>query len=129
DVRRVLDRPGHQDGPVAEHGLGRCAQALGFVAAKKAAAPAGAVVDVVLAGPPAPTPAAVVDGGRGRVVVRADGAEVPDPTVALAMDQETLWCLNGGRWDPEAVLADGRVTITGDRQLGEAVVRSLNVMI
>jgi uncharacterized protein (TIGR03083 family) len=125
DVRRALDRPGHQDGPVAEHAIGRCTQALGFVVGKKAGAPDGATVEFDLHGPLARRIPVAVRDGRARVV----DEPVDEPTVRLTMDQETLWCLGGGRWDPEEALADGRVTITGDRALGEAVVRALNFMI
>jgi uncharacterized protein (TIGR03083 family) len=125
DVRRAVDRPGHQDGPVAEHAIGRCAKALGFVVGKKAGAPDGSTVVFDLQGPITREITVTVSGGRAQVVDDAPGT----PTVRLTMTPETLWCLGGGRWDPDTVLADGRVTIAGDRALGEAVVRAGNFMI
>jgi uncharacterized protein (TIGR03083 family) len=123
DVRRALGRPGHQDGPVVEHALARTTKALGFVVGKKAGAPDGSSVVFALTGPLARRIAVVVD-GRASVV-----EDVPDaPTVVLTMDAETLWCLGGGRWDPAAVLDDGRVTIDGDQALGRRVIESLNFM-
>jgi uncharacterized protein (TIGR03083 family) len=124
DVRRALDRPGNDDGPVAEHALKRCGLALGFVVGKKAAAPDGTSVVFDLSGPLARKIAVAVD-GRAKVV-----PEVPaDPTVTLSMSTTAFWCLGGGRWQPESVLADGSVSIEGDVGLGERVVRSMNFMI
>lgn len=125
DARRALGRPGHQEGPVAEHAIGRCTKALGFVVGKKAGAPDGATVTFDLSGPLARRITVAVVDGRAQIVPEPAG----DPTVRLSMDQETLWCLGGGRWDPEQVLVDGLVAFTGDRALGEAVVRSSNFMI
>jgi uncharacterized protein (TIGR03083 family) len=124
DVRRALGRPGHQEGPVAEHALWRCGLAAGFVVGKKADAPDGSSVVFDLTGSSARQVPVVVE-GRARVV---DGVPT-DPTVTLTMDQQTYWCLGGGRWDPEQALADGKVQITGDRELGERVVRAMNFMI
>lgn len=128
DVRRALGRPGHVDGPVAEHAMGRCTKALGFVVGKKAAAPEGATVVFAIEGPLARMLPVVVTGGKAAVV---DPAQV-DPgtvTVTLTMDQETFWCLGGGRWSPDDVLAAAKVGFTGDTTLGETVVRSMNFMI
>jgi len=128
DVRRALGRPGHVEGPVAEHAMGRCTKALGFVVGKKAAAPEGATVVFEIEGSLARTLPVVVQNGKASVV---DAATV-DPatsTVTLTMDQETFWCLGGGRWSPDDVLAGTKVTLSGDTELGERVVRSMNFMI
>jgi uncharacterized protein (TIGR03083 family) len=128
DVRRALDRPGHVEGPVAEHAMGRCTKALGFVVGKKAAAPEGSTVVFDIGGPLARTLPVTVTSGKATLV---DPATL-DPgaaTVTLQMDQETFWCLGGGRWSPDDVLAGTKVAITGDAALGERVVRSMNFMI
>jgi uncharacterized protein (TIGR03083 family) len=124
DVRRALQRAGHQDGPVVEHALGRCTKALGFVVGKKAGAPDGAVVVFALHGSMARDLAVTVAGGRASV-----GPTDATPTVTLSMDQETFWCLGGGRWSPDAVLDADRVTFDGDADLGRAVVNAMNFMI
>jgi uncharacterized protein (TIGR03083 family) len=124
DVRRALDRPGHQEGPVVEHALARTTKALGFVVGKKAGAPDGSSVVFALTGPLARRISVVVD---GRASVTDD--EPDAPTAVLTMDAETLWCLGGGRWSPTDVLADGRVQVSGDQALGQRVVESLNFMI
>lgn len=125
DVRRALDRPGHQEGPVAEHGLGRCIKALGFIVGKKAGAPDGTSVTFVVDGPLARTVHVAVRQGRAQVVEALD----TDATVTLAMDAQTLWCLVGGRWDAASVLSAGSVTITGDGDLGRAILDAANIMI
>lgn len=124
DVRRALGLPGNVTGPVAEHAMRRCEMAMGYVVGKKAAAPNGSSVTFEITGPISRTIPVVVD-GRAAVVDSAPA----DPTVTIRMAAETFWCLGGGRWDPDQVLADGKVEIIGDRQLGETVVRSMNFMI
>jgi uncharacterized protein (TIGR03083 family) len=125
DVRRVVGLAGHLDGPIVEHALGRCALALGFVVAKKAAAPDGSTVEINVTGPLARRLTVQVADGRGRLT----DEPTDDPSVRLTMDEETLWCLGGGRWNAEAVLTEGLVSFDGDRALGERIVRSLNFMI
>ncbi len=125
DMRRATGRPGHLEGPVAEHSVGRCALAMPFVVGKKAGAPDGATVVFAVEGDAGRTIAIGVEGGRARPL-----DEAPDePTVRLTMDVETFTCLGNGRWDPDATLAEGRVRIDGDGALGEAVVRAMAFMI
>jgi uncharacterized protein (TIGR03083 family) len=125
DVRRATDRPGHQTGPVAEHAMGRCTMALGFVVGKKARASEGTVVQFSITGSLARELRVSVQGGRASV---APGP-TDDPTTRLTMDQETFWCLGGGRWHTEAVLGGKKVAIDGDQDLGLAVVGAMNFMI
>ncbi len=125
DVRRALGRPGHQEGPVAEHSLGRCMRALGFIVGKKAAAPDGSSVVFVLSGPMARSVAVGVDAGRASVL----DAVPESPTTVLRMATETLWCLLGGRWHPDQVRSDDLVHIEGDDALGRAVVQAANIMV
>jgi uncharacterized protein (TIGR03083 family) len=125
DIRRALGRPGHLEGPVAEHSVGRIAMAMPFVVGKKAQTPDGATVVFEVIGPAGRTLAIRVDSGRARPLETP-----PDtPTVRLTMDVETFNCLGCGRWDPDEVLASGKVRIDGDRALGETVVRQMNFMI
>lgn len=125
DVRRALGRPGHQEGPVAEHSLGRCLQALGFIVGKKARASDGSSVAFELTGPMARTVAVGVEAGRARPLDTVPAT----PTATLRMATETFWCLVGGRWHPDEVLASELVRIDGDQALGAAVVRAANIMI
>jgi uncharacterized protein (TIGR03083 family) len=119
DMRRALSRPGHLEGPVADHAFGRIRSAMGFVVGKKAAAPQGSTVVFDVAGY-----APITIGVEGRA------AEVPvpvDPTVTLHMDLETFNCLGCGRWTIER--AAERVTIDGDRELAQRVLATMSFMI
>lgn len=125
DVRRALDRPGHVDGPVVELALGRTARAVAAVIGKKVAPPDGTVVELDVTGALARTLTFAVQDGRAALVTAGAGS----PTARLSLDQETLWCLGGGRWHPDRALADGRIAMNGDHSLGERIVRALNFMI
>lgn len=123
DMRVATGRPGHSRGPVAELAMDRIASAMGFVVAKKAAAPEGAAVAFELSGSPARRVPVAVKGGRG---VPDEAAE---PTVALAMDAELFWRLACGRVSGEAALGAGLVGMRGDAELGERVVRNMAFMV
>lgn len=125
DIRRALDLPGGLEGPVAEHAMSRIVLAMPYVVGKKAQAPDGSSVVFEVSGPTPLTLPIGVERGRAKPLDAA-----PDsPTVTLRTDFETFACLACGRWDPEEVLASGKVAFEGDRALGEAVVRQLNFMI
>ncbi len=125
DIRRALGLPGGLDGPVAEHAMSRIVLAMPYVVGKKAQAPDGSSVVFEVSGPTPLTLPIGVERGRAKPLDAA-----PDsPTVTLRTDFETFACLACGRWDPEEVLASGKVAFEGDRALGEAVVRQLNFMI
>ena len=125
DMRRALDTPGHMEGPVVVHAMDRMSMAIPYVVGRKVQPPDGTTVVVEVTG----------DAGRvlpvGMQGTRANYLEsAPDsPTARLAMDVETFLCLCCGRWDPAATLNAGRVAISGDRDLGEAIVKEMNFMI
>jgi uncharacterized protein (TIGR03083 family) len=124
DIRRAVGKPGHRAGPIVEHSLDRFVSGMPFVVGKKAGAPDGTSVVFELSGDAPRTIAVTVADGRAKVV-----DDAPSPTVRLAMDAETWWCLCLGRWDGPTVRAKGLVTIDGDRALGEKVVDSMTFMI
>jgi uncharacterized protein (TIGR03083 family) len=124
DMRRAVGRPGNLAGPVAALAIGRVTKAMPMVVGKRAGAPDGASVVFVIAGEQSCVVPVVV---AGRAAV-ADAAP-SEPTVELHLDGETYAALGMGRLDPSAALADGRVTIAGDDDLGRAVVSSMNFMI
>jgi uncharacterized protein (TIGR03083 family) len=125
DIRRAVGRPGHLEGPVAEHSIGRMAMAMPFVVGKKAQAPDGATVVFELTGPAGRTLAVGMEGTRANPL----GTVPPAPTVRLTMDAETFACLGCGRWRPAEVLGSGRVQVKGDRAFGETIIRQMNFMI
>jgi uncharacterized protein (TIGR03083 family) len=125
DIRRAVGRPGHLDGPVAEHAIGRIAMALPFVVGKKAQAPNDTTVVFDITGPAGRLLPIGVEGGRAKLLDTPPAA----PTVRLTMDVETLNCLGCGRWLPNQAPAAGKVQITGDQVLGETIVWQMNFMI
>jgi uncharacterized protein (TIGR03083 family) len=120
DAREALASPGGFDGAAVQYALDEIAGALGFVVGKRAGAPDGSSVRFVLTGPAARTIDVAVD-GRARVVDVLPGP----PAVTLTTDVATFCRLAGGRADPEAVLAGGRVELTGDAQLADRLARNL----
>ncbi len=125
DMRRALDRPGDMEGPVAQHSVGRMSAAMPYIVAKKAMAADGTTVVFSLTGAAGRTVAVEVEAERGR--------EIPEPplspTVGLTMDVETFLCLGCGRWEPSTALESGKVAMTGDLVLGEAIINQMNFMI
>jgi uncharacterized protein (TIGR03083 family) len=123
DIRRAVARPGDLDGPAAETALARFIGALGFVVGKRAGASEGTSVVVQLEGPIATTLAvSVIDG-------RAKPTKAPEqPTLTLTMTSDTYSCLSSGRWTADEAVAQGRVKVEGDTQLGQRVLASMNII-
>lgn len=123
DIRRATGRPGHLDGPVAEHALDRIASAMPFVVGKKVGPPDGTTVVFEITGPVSETVAVGISDGRGE---RLDGA--PDgPTVRLRMDLATFNRLGCGRGDPSEAVSE--VEISGDADLGRRICEQMNFMV
>lgn len=116
DVRRAVDRPGGMDSPAARHTAEYLAESLGYVLAKRAAAPAGTTAVLELEGS-APYAFEVDANGRGQRLP----APPADPTVRLCMDREAFIRLAGGRCEPEP----GTVQVGGDQALGQRVLDAL----
>ncbi len=125
DIRRAVSQPGHLEGPVAEHSMGRLVMAMPFVVGKKAQAPDGSSVIFDITGGAGRVLTVGVEGKRARELAIAPEM----PTVCLTMDVETFACLGCGRWDPGQTLSSGKVAIAGDRALGETIVHQMNFMI
>ena len=124
DIRRALGKPGHLEGPVAEHSMDRMLMAMPFVVARKAQAADGVTEVFHISGPAGRKAAVGVEGQRAKVI------DLPSsPSVTLTMDLETFNCLGCGRWDPTEVLGSGKVDIDGDRVLGERVISQMGFMI
>ncbi|HEX5090729.1 MAG TPA: maleylpyruvate isomerase family mycothiol-dependent enzyme [Nocardioides sp.] len=115
DVRRAVGRPGNMDSAAARHTADYLAESLGYVLGKKVGAPTGTSLVLDMEGSE-PFAFEIDDNGRGqRVPVPADA------TVTLRMDRESFIRLAGGRCQAEP----GRVSVAGDRALGEQVLASL----
>lgn len=123
DLRRALGRPGGHGGAGEAVTLDRMVGAMGFVVARRAAAPDGSAVVWRLGGRVARQVAVVVDGGRGRLVEGTPAA----PSVELSLDVDTFWRLACGRVDPGVAVAEGLVAMSGDADLGRRVLAAMNV--
>ena len=124
DIRRALGIPGHLDGPVARHGVGRTYMAMPYVVGRKARAPDGVTVLFQVTGPAGWNMSVGVEGGRAKEI---------DPPVEhsaiLTMDVETFTCLGCGRWTAEQAVSADKVQISGDRSLGETIIAQMNFMV
>ena len=124
DIRRALGRPGHQAGPAAEHSVDRFLTGMPMVVGKRARAPQGASVRLVLTGP-------VRRDGTVVVGERAQWSAEPvaDPTTTVRMGSGAYVAATTGRRAGPALLDQGRIVVSGDAELGGAVVAGLNIMI
>lgn len=133
DIREATSRPGGLEGPAADRALSELVSALGFVVGKRGGLPDGESVRFVLTRDPSsperptedPLVIDVAVRGRARVVDDLDG----DPTVVVDGDLAAFTRLAGGRRDPQQMLDQGRIAISGDAELGERVVRNLAYVI
>ena len=125
DIRRAVEHPGHLTGPVAEHAVDRVAMAIPYVVGRKVKPADGTTVVFTMPAATGRSIAVRMEGGRANAL-----HDIPTlPTVRLSMDAETFTCLGCGRWDPAAALHAGRVQLTGDMALGQAILGQMNIMI
>ena len=123
DVRDALSVPASDaelDGPASRFALDEVAGSMGFVVGKRAAAPDGSRVALVLTGPLERTIRVAVD-GRAAVVEDFGGAE---PTATITLDGLQFTRLCGGRQ-----VGAGDVEYGGDVELGKRVVANLDYVI
>jgi uncharacterized protein (TIGR03083 family) len=118
DIRDAVGRPGHESGPAVVLTLDELATGLGFVVGKRAAAPPGLRLTIEATGASGRT--FHVEVGERAVVVPALSGP---PTVTLAMPVGVLTRLAAGRVRSADVA--GRVMVTGDRRLADAVLANL----
>ena len=116
DIRRAVDRPGGMDSSPARHTAAYLAESLGYVLAKRVAAPVGTSVVLELEGS-ASYAFAVSDAGRGERLAVTPA----EPTVRLRMDREALIRLAGGRCAPEP----GTVEASGDQALAARILEAM----
>ncbi|TIC83603.1 maleylpyruvate isomerase family mycothiol-dependent enzyme [Nocardioides sp. GY 10113] len=116
DVRRAVGRPGGMDTAAAQHTADYLAEGFGFVVGKRVGPPAGTTAVLDVAGSPA-VAVGVGEDGRARPLAE----EPSEPTVRIAMDREPFILAAGGRRVPDPA----QVTITGDADLGAAIVAAM----
>ena len=112
DMRVPLGLPGRDGGPEAELALDEVRGALGYIVGKKIGLPDGAGIAFDLTGPVEARLLVQVD-GRAKVVNTLD-----EPDVTVTTDSLTFMLLACGRIDPEVAVSDGRITWSGDDELG-----------
>jgi uncharacterized protein (TIGR03083 family) len=123
DIRVPLGVPGDDSGPTAEKSLDEVHNSLGYIVGKKVGLEDGKSIAFAITGPVS-----------RRMYVRVDGRasvvdELPDPDATLTTDLLTFMLLACGRIDPEDPIRDGRVTWTGDDEIGGRAARNLRFTI
>ena len=123
DMRRAVGRPGNLAGSAAEHTIDRLVRTIPIVVGKRAATPEGGAVVIDITGGVDRHIVCEVTGGRAAIVA----ASTAEPLATITLDAEAFVVLATGR----RVAADipDRISISGDRQLGQRVVENLNMMI
>jgi uncharacterized protein (TIGR03083 family) len=123
DMRRAVDRPGHQGGPAAEHTIDRLLRTIPIVIGKRAATPEGRAVVIDIIGDVTRHVVCEVNGGRAAIVAEA----ASDPLATVTLDSDAFLVLATGRQAATAIAS--RITLSGDEALGQLVVDNLNMMI
>ena len=119
DIRGPLGLPGHESGATAEMALNEIEISLPYIVGKKIGLPDGKGMTINLTGPVERQMHVKVDGRAGVV------DSLADPDVVLNANSTAFALLACGRIDPQGPIDDGRVTWSGDAELGEKAARSL----
>ncbi|MGH1503530.1 MAG: maleylpyruvate isomerase family mycothiol-dependent enzyme [Acidimicrobiales bacterium] len=119
DIARPAGIATDDGGPAAEMALAEVIGSMGYIAGKKIGVADGQSLLIELTGPVETTIPVAVD-GRAKVVDSVD-----DPTATLRTDSATFTLLACGRIDPETEIAEGRVSWSGDHDLGRRAATSL----
>jgi uncharacterized protein (TIGR03083 family) len=123
DITTPLGWSSDDSGPRAEIALGQVESSIGYIVGKKIGLPDGSSIVFRLTGPVVREIAVVVDGRASRV----DHVDRPD--VELTTDSVTFVQLAAGRIDPQAQIDGGKVSWTGDAELGSRAARNLRFTI
>jgi uncharacterized protein (TIGR03083 family) len=123
DITTPLGWPSDDGGARAEIALGQVESSIGYIVGKRVGLPDGASIVFHLTGPVKRDISVVVD-GRAKAV-----DHVNDPTVHLTTDTVTFIQLAAGRIDPQGQIDAGKVSWTGDDELGDRAARNLRFTI
>ncbi len=119
DMRVPLGVAGHEGGPAAEQSIDEIEGSLGYIVGKKIDLPDGKSITFRLTGPVERTMSVKVDGRAAPV------DPIDNPDVEIVADSVTFALLACGRIDPEQPIAEGRITWSGDDELGAHAARNL----
>ena len=120
DIRVPLGLSGIDNDTAAEMSLDEVEASIGYIAGKKIGVPDGKGIAFHITGPVHRDIFVKVDGRATRV----PALEHPDTVVTT--DSLTFMLLACGRIDPEAAIADGRISWSGDHELGGRAARNLS---
>jgi uncharacterized protein (TIGR03083 family) len=123
DMRRAVGKPGHLDGPAAEHTVDRLLRTIPIVVGKRAATPEGGAVIIDITGDVSRRVVCEVNGGRAAIVESA----AREPLATVVLDSEAFIILATGRRTP--MMIGERIVVAGDEILAAKVVGNLNMMI
>ena len=123
DITTPLGWPSDDGGARAEIALGQVESSIGYIVGKKVGLPDGSSIVFHLTGPVVRDISVVVD-GRARAVDHLDR-----PDVELTTDTRTFVQLAAGRIDPQAQIDAGKVSWTGNDELGDRAARNLRFTI
>ncbi len=119
DITTPLGWPTDDSGPRAEISLAEVTGSLGYIAGKRIGLPDGSSIVFHLTGPLARDLSVVVD-GRAKLVDHVD-----HPDVEVTTDMLTFMQLACGRIDPQEQIDAGRITWSGNGELGDRAARNL----
>ncbi|PRC43062.1 hypothetical protein C6A85_000000107285 [Mycobacterium sp. ITM-2017-0098] len=119
DITTPLGRTTDDGGIAAELALAEVENSIGYILGKKVGVPDGKSITIDLTGPLARQIHVAVDGRAARV----DHLDRPDVTVTS--DSTTFIQLACGRIDPQAQIDAGKISWTGDDELGDRAARNL----
>jgi uncharacterized protein (TIGR03083 family) len=119
DIRTPLNLPGHEVGVAAERSIDEIRMSMPYIAGKRVGVPDGSSLRVQLTGPIA-----------GEITVRVDGRaglvdDADETTATIIADSTTFALLACGRVDPQSRIDSGKITWSGDVELGEKAARNL----
>lgn len=124
DIRRATGHPGHLDGEVAGFWFERMQANLAGILGKRTKPEPGTTIVFNVTSHAGRTLAFETD-ANGRVALT--DTVPPEPSVRIVLDLETFLMLAGGRKPVAELLDAGRVTLHGDRALGERILEALAV--
>lgn len=119
DMRVPLGIPGHESGLAAEIAIDEIEGSLGYIMGKKVALPEGMGITIDLTGGVQRQMHVAVN-GRAKNVPSLDS-----PDVTLIADSVVFALLACGRIDPQIPIDDGRISWTGEAEIGERAARNL----
>ncbi len=120
DIRGPLGMPGHESGPAAAMAINEIEISLPYIVGKKIGLPDGKSLTFELTGPVERSMHVKVDGRAGNV----ESLDGPADVVVTA-NSTAFALLACGRIDPQGPIDDGRISWSGDAELGEKAARNL----